>query len=404
MAAATERPPATLDDLTPEWLTLALHEAGAVPRDRRVTSVSTELIGDGRGFVGQVARVRLQYDGAAGDAPRSLIAKLPSAEPKERALNEAAGLYDREVRFYQQLAPRLSLRSPRCYFSHRDPGPSDEAIDRLLARLERMPGWQLALWFWLLSWNARRSRRRFVLLLEDLSPRTTQHSQLQGAGLELGAAALRALADAHAQSWNAEVPPELRWVRALRETRNMTVIATRRSFAAFRRIQTGRLSAHTFTLAEWLVENGMAFALSLDERPETFCHGDFRLDNLFFDQNGAELGVVAADWQTSFRGLPAYDVAYFISGSLVDATSEQDVEHLLRVYHEALCKRGVQGYDFDALVADYARGLMLMVQWVINLSEAAARRDDRDLDALVQVWCGRLDERLRVVQPSSLLG
>ena len=51
-------------------------------------------------------------------------------------------------------------------------------------------------------------------------------------------------------------------------------------------------------------------------RPHPFAvlHGDYRLDNLLFDPDGAD--VVAVDWQTLAVGPPARDLAYFLGTSL----------------------------------------------------------------------------------------
>ena len=54
--------PADVDEITPEWLTRALRSrgrAGSAP----VISCSSETVGEGKGFVSQVARLSLEYGG-----------------------------------------------------------------------------------------------------------------------------------------------------------------------------------------------------------------------------------------------------------------------------------------------------------------------------------------------------
>ena len=53
--------PVKPEDLTPEWLTDALREDGCIKR-ARVTSLTWELVGEGVGFIGQIARVTPAYD------------------------------------------------------------------------------------------------------------------------------------------------------------------------------------------------------------------------------------------------------------------------------------------------------------------------------------------------------
>ena len=107
--------PGSPDSLTAEWLTGALRETGALERGR-VVSFDAQVLGGAKGASGQLVRIRLTYDaGAHPDAPRSLIAKFSAADPQSRAMIHALGIYEREVRFYQDLAPLIALRTPRRY-------------------------------------------------------------------------------------------------------------------------------------------------------------------------------------------------------------------------------------------------------------------------------------------------
>ena len=73
--------------------------------------------------------------------------------------------YEREVRFYKEIAPTVGIRTPRCY--HAD-------------------------------WD--RDSGLFVLLLEDLAP-AQQGDQIDGCTLEQAALALDELAKLHAPRW-----------------------------------------------------------------------------------------------------------------------------------------------------------------------------------------------------------
>jgi hypothetical protein len=66
--------PLTVDELTVDWLQLAMAE---VLRGAKIREFSAEIIGVGEGFMGQLARVRLGYADDVTDAPKSVIAKLP---------------------------------------------------------------------------------------------------------------------------------------------------------------------------------------------------------------------------------------------------------------------------------------------------------------------------------------
>src|SRR3990172_855059 len=107
-------------DLTPEWLTEALRRSGTLG-SAAVTAVDTEVIGEGAGFMGQLALVRLRYDRPEEGAPQTLIAKLPAAAPENREVAMFFRFYEREVRFYEQIADALELRTPRRYCSQFEP-------------------------------------------------------------------------------------------------------------------------------------------------------------------------------------------------------------------------------------------------------------------------------------------
>lgn len=86
----------------------------------------------------------------------------------------------------------------------------------------------------------------------------------------------------------------------------------------------------------------------LASEPWTLVHGDFRLDNLMFRDDG---GIVALDFQGVATGRPGWDVGYFIMTAL-DPKHRGDEEMLLRTYHEALVEAGVSGYAYEQLVTD----------------------------------------------------
>ena len=59
---------------------------------------------------------------------------------------------------------------------------------------------------------------------------------------------------------------------------------------------------------------------SLATPPSTLAHGDYRADNMFFDDDGS---VVLFDFQVIGESTPAGDLAYFVTGSLAPATASE---------------------------------------------------------------------------------
>src|SRR6185312_828061 len=122
-------------------------------------------VGAGVGFLGVVNRLRLRYDGDANGAPETVIAKLPRSDPGARMITSTFRFYEREVRFYEQMAEANNLKAPRAYFSAFEPVSGD-----------------------------------FALLLEDLAP-GRNGDQLAGLTIDDARTAVIALARMQAQWW-----------------------------------------------------------------------------------------------------------------------------------------------------------------------------------------------------------
>jgi hypothetical protein len=119
--------PSGPDALTPEWLTDALRAKGCIGT-AAVTSFTTETIAAGVGLLGQLARMTVHYDGDGVGAPRTMIAKFPSPAPENRFIVNLFRFHEREVRFYEEVAGDISLRTPRCYYSAVDIASGDYVI------------------------------------------------------------------------------------------------------------------------------------------------------------------------------------------------------------------------------------------------------------------------------------
>ncbi len=204
---ARERLPARASELTPEWLTRAQHAAGVL-RGARVIEAQARTVGQGEGFVGEVTRLSLRYDREEPGAPGRLVAKIPTAGAN-RGLGASLGVYEREVRFYEELGARSGARTPRCYLAGCEPTPGARHRQRIAAWVDRLPRWVLGPVVRLFLWLSRFDRRRSVLLLEDLGG-ARLGDQVAGCAPGEAARALRAIAPMHAAHW---ASPELssRW-------------------------------------------------------------------------------------------------------------------------------------------------------------------------------------------------
>jgi len=390
--------PDGLEDLTPAWLTAALREGGHLGADASVCEVKVEPIGDGVGFVGSLARLRLGYAGSAPDAPRSLVAKLPTRVARSRAMAEFGGLYEREHRFYTEFAARLPMRTPRLYFAAMQPGLDAAQLIRRQRRIERLPYVLMALVTLLLvAFTGRFRRRRYVLLLEDLAFAHTT-DQVAGCDLPTARQAVQGLARAHAHHWNA---PDLRgrgWLPVFDDQPRSILLGFKLSRGAFQKRFGDALDDTQRRWLDWLDRRFLELAVQIRGAPVTYCHGDYRLANLFHE----DAGVIALDWQTSVVAPGPYDLAYFLTSSFPNP-SEAEIDELKRLYHTTLCEAGVQGYDAASFERDYRRVLPLCLGVLVLIFNTLEQGDPK-LEELTRVWLRRLAIHMRGMDPDALLG
>lgn len=305
--------------VTAAWLTGVLRSSGALAAGA-VTSFEAEPVGTGQ--MADCVRFRLAYDGraaaaGAGRPPDSVIGKFTAADPTSRATGLAMRTSEVEVRFYQQVAGTVAVRTPRCHHAEVDPSTAE-----------------------------------FVLVLEDLAP-ARPGDQLAGCTVDEAAAALEELARLHAPRWADPRLRDLDWLdRRTPGSEAVTAELLAGLFAAF-------LDRYGSDLDPVVVEVGTALAprlaayLRRRPGPETVQHADFRLDNLLFGEEEGRRTVTVVDWQTVTVGPGAADASYFVGGGLrVDDRRRAEVD-LLRGYHRALCAGGVEGYGWERCWADY---------------------------------------------------
>jgi Phosphotransferase enzyme family len=334
-------PPALLhqaSDVTPEWLTDALVEAGVLAEGARVVSFEHESVGTGQ--MADTTRFHLTLDDPAAGPP-SVVGKFASADDQSRATGLALRAYEIEVRFYREVAARVGARLPAAY----------------VAEIEPETGW-------------------FTLLLEDIAG-AVQGDQIAACEAEVAEAVLEEMAGLHAPCWEAPELAGLEWLnRSTPESGAFLVTLVESVLAGF-------LDRYADTMAPEHQEVCRVFAerlprwLELQNGPRTASHGDFRLDNLLFSPGDSRPVVV--DWQTAAWSSASSDVAYFVGGCLSAEDRRAHQDDLLAKYHEALSRRGVRGYPLEQLRADVRRDSFGGVLMAIVASMVVQRTERGDL-------------------------
>lgn len=329
----------TPEALTPAWLTDAL-AAGGHLGDARV--VAAEVTPVGTGQMCDSVRVALTYDGHTG-APPTLVAKQPAADPTSRATALSLRSYEKEVRFYQELAPTLAVRTPAVLHADIEPATA-----------------------------------RFVLLLEDLAP-ATAGDQVAGCDAEAAALAVAELVDLHAPRWGDGSLASLDWLHAdSPEARDMMAVMLPSLWDGFRHRYGADVAPHVSQAGDALF-GAMRHYLEPTGSPRTVVHGDYRLDNLLFAPPPATRLAGVVDWQTCAYGPAVRDVAYFLGAGLAPAVRAEVEVDLLRDYHAGLAAAGVSGYGWDACWEEYRLGSFAGVLMAVGASmmvERTARGDE----------------------------
>jgi hypothetical protein len=296
------------EEITAEWLS----DIVAAP----VSSFSMEQIAVGIGLLGRVYRLTLTGRGT----PSSLVVKFPTLDKGARVnVCEPLRFYEKEVRFYQEAANALPVATPRVYLAGFDPTSGD-----------------------------------FSLILEDCRGR--MNDQLVGCSVDDAATAVDAMVALHSFSWDDPRLADYPWLPSYADPPFPQVIAAMYKQAWPRALELvgDRIADHIRDFGDRYDELVPWFMDEATAPPHTFCHGDFRLDNLFFGTPPRLAPITIIDWQICFRGRGGYDLAYFLSQSLTTEDRRAHEDRLIDRYARGLAARGID-YPRDELVRDYTR-------------------------------------------------
>ncbi len=301
MSTATSLP-AMPHGITPEWLTGILHAAG-VPEDAHVISIRHSRVGDGVGMMSELSRLNLTWSRPGPELHTTLIAKYSSSNPINRQAANGFHVYEREVRFYEEVLDRTTARTPCCHF----------------ARLEG---------------------DNHLLLLEDLGDYRIG-SQAVGATLADARLAIDELARLHAPFWGHV--DDLTWVPHIASSyhaetmRTMAIAGWDNMVNVFARHFTDTV----IRSRDRILAAIPAAQARMDSAPVTFTHGDFRMDNLLFGTRPDQFPIITLDWQGPLLSRGVVDVALLLGQNTLVEVRREHERRLLQAYVDGLSALGV---------------------------------------------------------------
>jgi hypothetical protein len=336
------------DQITPQWLTLALRESGHLPQGA-VIATKHEIIGTGK--MGDNARFTLTYD-VDHCGPATLIAKLPATDETARTMAGVLGAYYNEVMFYQNLAGHTKLRTPLIYAS-----------------------------------EVNAEGTEFVILMEDLAP-SEPGSQLIGESLEHSRLALQEAAKLAAAFYGDTAVAELAYVTspARGDGGAQGGDLMQQCWPQFLDRFGHGLSAECVAFGDLYVDRHRHFVTRFQGQ-KTLIHGDFRCENVLFRPSTDSAPAIATvvDWQTVGESSALTDVAYFLGGSVEIEQRRAWEKDLIAEYAQNLNALGVNLTEQECWDQYREYAMHAIVITVLGaVFTAAEARSDKMFLAMIQ--------------------
>jgi ecdysteroid kinase len=311
------------DEVTPEWLTHALRSGGII-KEASVTSIKKEMLGEGKGFLSSVLRVSIGYDKEEPGAPSSVVVKIEPEEGEFHDFGEELNVFEREIRFYRDVAQNVPVRLPVIYYTVGEP-PA------------------------------------YSMVMEDLSS-FTPGDQVIGMHTAQVMDTVEIIARIQAVYWNNNALERLDWM----PDSNKVSSDYPQKWESFVKHFGAIVDPKGLAVGEKLTAYLDWKKKEIDRRPKTIVHSDLREDNLLFGPPGSDTPVLILDWQIAVRSIGAFDVARLISGSEIPKERTGHEFEVLRKWHGTLIEQGISGYSWDDAVYDFRLGALAYLCYPVH--------------------------------------
>jgi aminoglycoside phosphotransferase (APT) family kinase protein len=290
--------PSAMSDVTDQWL---IEKISAHPdfANTPIKSIQRETVGEGIGQVGEFNQVLVETE--TGQSTK-LFLKLRAPIEGMHAVALRYKMYEKEVRFYNELAAQTNVRTPRVIYADYDPETENVAL-----LMEYMEGW-------------------------------TSPDQLTGASHNQTVAAIKQLTAINAPFWDRTA--ELPWLPTMQTDYMQLMIP---DMQACRDIFWERfgdalpISEQDYAL---IIDQWPAILDGLCEGTLTFTHYDYRVENMFFSADESEVAVI--DWQLIGALRAGWDLAYLLSTNILTEQRRANEQQYIDLYLQQMAEQGVQ--------------------------------------------------------------
>ena len=344
--------PVEPDQLTAEWLTDQLRQAGVLGSQTAVRDFVTKSIGEGVGLLGLVVRVELTYEGPE-PGPATVVIKFAHPVAANRAIAMNTRMYEREVTFFRLIAPHVNVPMPKCYAAE-----VDTETGRAIVVLEDIRGYRAG-------------------------------DQVEGCDAEDAKDIIDAFVPLHVTFWGDTDRDIL--ATAMRIDGEYIDGFSPAPEGTWRRC----LEMFDHCMTDYVRDGLERYIGSIRElhrvmgaRTKTLVHGDVRLDNVMFGDEEGHHSIVLVDWQAIMVSNPLQDLAYLVSQNVRTEERRAHEDELLHHYHNRLLEQGVQDYSFEQCVEDYDVAVLYLLSYPIVVAGAFDPANERGRQ-LAEAFLGR---------------
>jgi hypothetical protein len=270
------------------------------------------------GALGEIGIFSVEYGSPTG-LPSRFVGKCPLDHDAARIYNAIMQYYIRENGFYRDLAGDVPMRVPR-------------------------------------AWVNLSEGDRHVLLIDHIDG--TEGNILQGTTFEVMRRLVGDLARLHGRYWMDENLRRFPWVLDWQTPSFLTGVQILRHGWTEVTTREPDLVPHDLkALCETTLEDVEGWLRRYVERPWTFVHGDYQLDNVVFRDDD----YVIVDWQGCMVSFPGMDLGWLLASSVTDELVVREPE-LLDHYASVLAEAGGPSWSRDDVLDDIAWAMIHYVR------------------------------------------